>query len=904
MLERISEQIYSLSPPLKAALAVRAAMRMAPALAELHGFPIWTHHYRSNGLLALMRCYQVSMFITRLEPLTKNLAAYAAIELAHDAAVEAAKAIPVLGCFVMDDVATAACIAAQAANYAIDPTATDDDPAVTAIMRSLRAARPADRAWAPLESDLHFFLGATNTPSPELAKSLLQKPLWLDEGMPEHMQRLWSGFQQSVLELNEEFEVWLEWYQQRLEGRAIDWAAEERWALLSRERLAQTPAEINAHLKILQVGAAEKQLNRVRAIFIGHGGTGKTSIINALHDEAVIEGQEAMTKGIAIQDSIHESAGVFTRVSPLSNSETIVHFWDFGGQVMAHATHQFFLRAKCLYVIMIEARKERNANEEAEYWLEHVRAFGDSSPAMLVGNKSDLLPVNLDLRSLRDKYPNVVGFYSLSCTQAKTRLRENFAVFKRDFIEQLLGLSSRTERFTDDQFGVLEAVQREAENHDFLSQARFDEICVKHGIPASGPSGRDSLLDLFDKLGVVMHFPNLPYLSDFVLNPRWLTYGVYAIMYSERVVAAKGRITVKEVVDLLRVATLRLPGGRSLRYPAERCTLIVEAMVAFRVAYRLTRDAQRLVIPELLEAQQPEYDFSFDDAMTFQIDFGGFLPRHVLPTLVVDRNTDIAENSDGQQLVWQNGVFFRPQRGIDAEALVRADYHERRINICVRRSDAATYLGFIRDTILCTLATMPGLAYEERLLLRSTMRADADSKALGDQPVWMPFKIIQSAQKNHLTQVPGPDGHLYELEKVLSEMPLSPDLAPADIFISYSHSDRETVDALVNHLRRWGFSVWFDAGLVGGQQFRDVIDQRIDAAKAVVVLWTQSSIGSRYVRHEASRGSQKNKLICLYEPTLAINSIPGPFADNDHMVSMWDHEGLKTALALKGVRRG
>ncbi len=64
---------------------------------------------------------------------------------------------------------------------------------------------------------------------------------------------------------------------------------------------------------------------------------------------------------------------------------------------MAHATHQFFLRSKCLYVIVLAGRAERNPNEEAEYWLEHVRAFGDSAPVLLVGNKADVMPVNLDL---------------------------------------------------------------------------------------------------------------------------------------------------------------------------------------------------------------------------------------------------------------------------------------------------------------------------------------------------------------------------------------------------------------------------------------------------------------------------------------------------------------------------
>jgi GTPase SAR1 family protein len=133
-------------------------------------------------------------------------------------------------------------------------------------------------------------------------------------------------------------------------------------------------------------GALTKELKRVRAIFIGHGEAGKTSLIRALHGEDVIQGKEPMTQGIAIKDAalstnkMEEEAGVFTSVTDYKDDDLTVHFWDFGGQVMAHATHQFFLRSKCLYVVVLAGRAERNPNEEAEYWLEHVRAFGDNAP--------------------------------------------------------------------------------------------------------------------------------------------------------------------------------------------------------------------------------------------------------------------------------------------------------------------------------------------------------------------------------------------------------------------------------------------------------------------------------------------------------------------------------------------
>jgi C-terminal of Roc, COR, domain len=86
-----------------------------------------------------------------------------------------------------------------------------------------------------------------------------------------------------------------------------------------------------------------------------------------------------------------------------------------------------------------------------------------------------------------------------------------------------------------------------------------------------------------------MHFERLPFLTDYVLNPRWLTYGVYTIMYSEEAKTAQGRLSQAGLISILKKANQFISDGRVLRYPADRCAIIADAMIAFRVAYRLGR---------------------------------------------------------------------------------------------------------------------------------------------------------------------------------------------------------------------------------------------------------------------------------------------------------------------------
>ena len=705
---------------------------------------------------------------------------------------------------------------------------------------------------------------------------------------------MWAELQTDLQSLQVGFEVWIDWYSDRLNGKALDWEIERQWARLSKEQFVQSPAEVNAHLKGLREGLLTKQLKRVRAIFIGHGEVGKTSLINVLHGGEV-EPPDRATKGVAIKDAIHEHAGVFTRVIDYKDDDLTVHFWDFGGQVMAHATHQFFLRSKCLYVIVLAGCAERNPNEEAEYWLEHVRAFGDSAPALLVGNKADVMPVNLDLRTLKDKYPNIVDYYSISCTQAKGAFRAKFEVFRGEFLLRLNALGEQAERFSPAQFKVLRTVEEQAAKHDFLSEKGFDDVCRANGIAMEGPGGRDSLLDLFDKLGIVMHFAQLPFLTDYVLNPRWLTYGVYTIMYSREAEAAKGRISEETLVAILRRVNPSIPNGHQLGYPADKCRLIADAMIAFRVAYRLATG--ELVIPALLAPEQPEHDFKPEGALAFRFDFGGFLPQHVLPALVVEYFRDIARLK-GDEIVWQNGVLLRPRRH-DAEALVRADYHTRTLDLLVKGTDAPLYLGMLRDSILTTLETMPQLPCEEKVELRPVMLVEPVGAHRPGGPVWMPYEIIQTAQRRGDLTIVGPGG-VYDMRRILALMPPSPELQQADVFLSYSSKDIEAIERLFDTLQSERIATWYDRGLIGGLPYRDVLRERIETVKAVVVLWSGNSVGSKWVRAEADLADHHDKLISLRDLDLDPKRVPLPFGE-DHMTELGNIPKLLEALAQKGV---
>jgi TolB-like protein/Flp pilus assembly protein TadD len=83
----------------------------------------------------------------------------------------------------------------------------------------------------------------------------------------------------------------------------------------------------------------------------------------------------------------------------------------------------------------------------------------------------------------------------------------------------------------------------------------------------------------------------------------------------------------------------------------------------------------------------------------------------------------------------------------------------------------------------------------------------------------------------------------------------------ARVFLSYDHDDTAAAAAIASALENAGHSVWWDRQIHGGAEFQSEIEQAVEDAEAVVVLWSGRSIKSAWVRDEAAEGRDQSKLI-------------------------------------------
>ena len=512
------------------------------------------------------------------------------------------------------------------------------------------------------------------------------------------------------------FGYWADWFQARIDGEPWELEAMEKSVRLPEEVAAQGPRAVNRYLAEIASGQRREKIKRVRAIFIGNGDAGKTSLIAALNGQPVTEGGTDMTCGIDISEW------------QVPGTDLKAHFWDFGGQVIAHATHQFFLRERCVYVLLLNARStDANPNQQAEYWLEFVRAFGNDAPVLLVSNKCDLAPVNVDVHRLRQTYPNLQGpVHGLACTQYTGAFAREFQIFRDAFVAELARAGEAAHLyFSPEEFRVIEELRGRAARAAFLETRDFDGICDEHGIGAG--ERRQGLLDLLDKLGEVIHFPALYQAGfrDFLLNPRWLTHGVYQLLYSDLLRNQHGRLRRSDVRELLTDKSIRDDRGHLLDYPEDKLDFLIQAMAAFDLCYPEPGQKDTWIVPDLLPSDQPEAGIDFPEAgaLRFDFRFDTFLPRHVIGMLMVDHYRDIRA---GQ--AWQHGVRLTSRSFSGAEALVLADYQSRVLKLAVAGQHGENYFYVLYDGILRILERMPRLQYTKRLHLPPEARIGEDRR--------------------------------------------------------------------------------------------------------------------------------------------------------------------------------
>ncbi len=437
------------------------------------------------------------------------------------------------------------------------------------------------------------------------------------------------------------------------------------------------------------VTGQKQSLNEIKLVLVGQGNVGKTSLVNRLVHNT-FNPHENKTEGIAVCRwplSLMRSEG---------ESKIQVNIWDFGGQEIMNATHQFFLTKRTIYLLVIDARQSE-ADNRLDYWLKIIHSFGGDSPILLIGNKCDQHPLDLDTHSLKLNYPQIRDILETSCKN-----RHGIQKLRDTLIEQITALPHVFDPLPVTWLKIKK--QLETLEVDYISYDNYVERC--QAAKVTNFESQEILLDFLHDLGIILHFPD-PYLGmTNILNPAWVTEGIYKILNDKELFEKQGILTL----DLLR----RILDPQ--RYPNDKLAFIVELMEKFELCFPLEEKGSYLV-PDLLPKAECDTG-DWPQALAFQVHYN-VLPGSIITRLIV-RLYRLIQN----HTVWRTGVLLECDGN---EALVKADLAANRIYIWVRGpvQRRRELLAQIRGTLGSIHTTLSGLETEEMVPIPGHPKIDA-----------------------------------------------------------------------------------------------------------------------------------------------------------------------------------
>jgi internalin A len=572
-------------------------------------------------------------------------------------------------------------------------------------------------------------------------------------------------------------------------------------------------------------------LRELKLLLVGRGKSGKTTLVKRLAGEPPDE-TEPETHSIDIRELKLDCVRGPVRTRA----------WDFGGQEILHATHQFFLTERSLYLLVLEPRTGL-AQRDAEYWLKLVETQGGGSPVIVVHNWSHLRPWHVDTVKLRRKFPFIVDFISTDALKG-----EGIEDLRRVVVETVeKKMPDVWLRFPRRWRDIKDAVATMKGN--FLTYEQYTSLCTK--LDENRPDKQADLAGILHALGLALYFGEDPLLHDTrVLNPGWVTGGVYAVIRSPSVIVNDGQLATSDMPRVLEEAEQRKT-IRAADYPPDTHAFILELMRAFQLCYASEEEngkPTRYLVPELLPEFEPRMAEPWENAPVrlryrYEVSAPALLSRFIVRTHAL---------SEGAPH-WRHGVVLRHA---GAQALIRNESDKPELHV------------FVLDGGHETRRLLVAMVRRELEALHTEMKVQPveELELTGEGEQWISVRSLREVEESDKPQqkLPvQPEGTAevfvtQELDKLLPAEARAIDRDPATaplpvrLFVSYAHDDErqlKRLDLILDVLeQQHGLTSWRDKRLIAGEEWDASIRERLEEMDIFLFIASAASLVSPYIK--------------------------------------------------------
>jgi internalin A len=642
------------------------------------------------------------------------------------------------------------------------------------------------------------------------------------------------------------------------------------------------PGEILAYY--FRVRGGRRPLNEAKLIIVGRGAVGKTSIVRRLLVDS-FDPYERKTDGLQITEwpfRLHDQEDVR------------LHIWDFGGQEIMHATHQFFLTQRSLYLLVLNGR-EGGEDVEADYWLKLITSFGGDSPVIVVLNKIKEYPFDLNRRALQQKYPIIRAFIKTDCADS-TGISELRKTIERetDRLEHI------ADAFPASWFTIKDRLAEMPRN--YLTFDEYRAICSQYG--ETDPKAQEELAGYLHTLGIVLHYRDDPRLQGtYILNPYWILKSIYTILNADKLKQQQGEIHLHELTKILD----------AIEYPARMHQFLFDLMKKFGICFSFPDDEAHYLFPELLGKQEPAAATAFtpEACLHFQYHYP-VLPEELLPRFIV-RTHVLSEGLPR----WRTGVIL----GFEGcRALVKADVQDKRVFIAITGPAAARrrLLAIIRSDFERLHRDIRNLQPQEMVPLPEYLDVVVPYQKL---------RVMEDSGVQTFPEVVGDRVIEVDVHALLNGVDLEgtrhrertrdTQRQAVRLFYSYSHKDEPFRNELETHLKllqRQGLlETWHDRKIEAGEEWKQKIDANLERADIVLLLVSADFIASDYCYEiEMQRALERHAQgAARVIPVLVrdVNWRIAPFAKlqalpiDGKAVTLWENKDAAWLNVSEGIER-
>ena len=408
---------------------------------------------------------------------------------------------------------------------------------------------------------------------------------------------------------------------------------------------------INYLEQIAQSETPPQKLYEAKLMVVGEPGAGKTSLMNKLLDPnyKLPESCDAdSTTGINIESwpfKIPDKEEIFQ-----------AHIWDFGGQKRQYMTHQFFLTAHTVYVLV--ASNDRKEQDNFPYWFKIISLLGRDnasnlcSPLLIFLNQREsklgapVFSFNFDAKLYEQQYPD------LQFDNKRFDLNDpvELQAFTHKLQKSLLKLHHIGDPVPAQWIAVRKQLSQLAEKQPYISLREFQILCCKHGINNEGY--QDVFSYRLHTLGSILHFQDDDVLREtIIIDPNWAVDAVYSVLKDGRIERREGYFSRADLQQIW---------GTDYSASEQSHLLRLMSYEAFEICYPIDRqdnDHEWYLAPQFLADNSADYELKSEQApLKFRFSYT-FMPEGIVARLIVRLHEDILMQ-DGNPLAWKTGFIL------------------------------------------------------------------------------------------------------------------------------------------------------------------------------------------------------------------------------------------------------